>query len=67
MEGSAMRAKEGDTVKSVLNGFYYKIRKIGNRLAVLESQGGKSQILTEVDTLKIFYEKKENLERLNKK
>ena len=61
-----MRAKEGDTVKSVLNGFYYKIMKIANRLAVLESQDGKSQILTEVDTLKAFYQRKEDLERLNK-
>jgi hypothetical protein len=61
-----MKAKEGDTVTSVLNGIHYKIRKIQNRVAVLESQDGKCQILTELDTLMAFYQKKEDLERSNR-
>jgi hypothetical protein len=61
-----MKAKEGDTVRSTLNGISYKIRKIQNQVAVLESQDGKSQVLTEVDTLRTFYQKEEDLKRLNK-
>ncbi|MEW6377803.1 MAG: hypothetical protein AB1502_18690 [Thermodesulfobacteriota bacterium] len=52
-----MKAKEGDMVRSLLNGIYYKVKRIVNRMAVLESQNGKSQVLTEVDTLNIFYQK----------
>jgi hypothetical protein len=54
---TAMKAKEGDMVRSLLNGIYYKVKRIVNRMAVLESQNGKSQVLTEVDTLNIFYQK----------
>jgi hypothetical protein len=61
-----MKAKEGDTVKSTLNGTQYKIRKIQDHIAVLESQDGKSQILTELDTLSMLYQKKEDLKTSNK-
>jgi len=62
MGGSAMETKEGDTVRSILNGVEYKIKKIVEKLAVLESQDGKSKIITEVDALKIFYRDKEDLQ-----
>jgi len=62
MGGSAMQTKEGDTVRSILNGMEYKIKKIVERMAVLESQDGKSQIVTEVDTLKLFYRDKEDVQ-----
>jgi hypothetical protein len=61
-----MKAKEGDTVKSTLNGTQYKIRKIQDHIAVLESQDGKSQILTELDTLSMLYQKKEDLKTSNR-
>lgn len=61
-----MKAKEGDTVRSTLNGTQYKIRKIQDHIAVLESQDGKSQILTELDTLLAFYQEKDDPERSNK-
>jgi hypothetical protein len=61
-----MKAKEGDTVRSVLSGLCYKVRKVANHIAVLESQDGKCQILTELDTLGAFYQEKEDLERSNK-
>jgi hypothetical protein len=56
-----MEAKVGDTVKSILNGVEYKVKRIVKSLAVLESQDGKSKIVTEVDALKLFYREKEDI------
>jgi len=52
-----MERKEGEVFKRVLDGAEYTIKKIANRMVVLESKDGKNQILTEVDNLKIksFY------------
>lgn len=54
-----MQTKEGDKFKNAANGVEYILRKIVNRMALLESEDGKRQILTEVDNLKIssFYQK----------
>jgi len=56
--GAAMETNVGDTVRSLLNGIEYKVKKIVKRMAVLESQDGKSQILTELENLSLFYKKK---------
>jgi hypothetical protein len=56
-----MGTKEGDTVRSILNGIEYKVKRIEKSMAVLESQDGKSKIVTEVDTLKLFYREKEDV------
>ena len=56
-----MKTKDGDTVKSFLNGNYYKVKRIVNSMFVLESEDGQSQILTEVENLNLFYKKKENI------
>ncbi len=56
-----MEAKVGDTVRSMLNGMEYKVKKIVKSLAVLESQDGKSKIVTEVDALKLFYREREGI------
>ena len=56
--GTAMEARVGDTVRSILNGIEYKVKKIVKRMAVLESQDGKSQVLTELENLSLFYKKK---------
>ena len=56
-----MQAKVGDTVRSILNGMEYRVKKIVKSLAVLESQDGKSKIVTEVDALKLFYHEKEDI------
>ena len=42
-----METKEGDTVRSILNGTEYKVKKIVRNMAVLESQDGKSKVVTE--------------------
>jgi len=56
-----MKTKDGDTVKSSLNGNYYKVKRIVNSMVVLESEDGQSQILTEVENLNLFYKKKESI------
>ncbi len=56
-----METKVGDTVRSMLNGMEYKVKKIVRSLAVLESQDGKSKIVTEVDALRLFYREKEDV------
>jgi hypothetical protein len=59
---STMKTKDGDTVKSFLNGNTYKVKKIVKSMAVLESEDGRSQILTELETLSLFYKKKEDIQ-----
>ena len=56
-----MKTKDGDTVKSSLNGNYYKVKRIVNSMVVLESEDGQSQILTEVENLNLFYKKEESI------
>ena len=56
-----MKPKSGDILKSILDGEDYIIKKVIEDMAILESQNGKKQILTEVDTLRLFYRKKEEV------
>jgi hypothetical protein len=56
-----MKTKAGDTVKSLFNGKYYKVKRIMKNMAVLQSEDGQSQILTEVENLNLFYEKMEDI------
>ena len=56
--GTTMETKVGDTVRSILNGIEYRVKKIVKSMAVLESQNGKRQILTELENLTLFYKKK---------
>jgi len=55
-----METKDGDMVKSLLNGNYYKVKRIVKSMAVLQSEEGQTQILTEVENLNLFYKKKES-------
>ena len=57
-----MDIKNGDMFKKSLDGVDFVVKKVVNDMAVLESQDGKKQILTEVNTLKLksFYLKKGN-------
>jgi len=56
-----MKTKDGDTVKSLFNGKYYKVKRIVKSMAVLQSEDGQNQILTEVENLSLFYRKKEDI------
>ncbi len=56
-----MQTKVGDIFKSLLNGSEYIVKKIGNKMAVLESKNRQSHILTDIENLEIetFYQKEE--------
>ena len=56
---TTIKIKDGDTVKNLFNGNYYKIKRILKGMAVLQSDDGQSQILTEVENLNLFYKRKE--------
>jgi len=56
-----MKPKSGDILKSILDEEDYIIKKVVENMAMLESQSGKKRILTEVDTLRLFYRKKEEM------
>ncbi len=56
-----MKPKSGDILKSILDGEDYIIRKVVKNMAMLESQSGEKQILTEIDSLRLFYRKKEEM------
>lgn len=53
-----MRPVIGEKVKSIVTGKAYRIKLVGDRMAVLESEDKSSQVLTTTDNLKSFYEKK---------
>jgi hypothetical protein len=53
------KIEEGNRIKSSLDGEVYTITRIVNDMAVLKSEDGKKQIMTELDCLKIFYRKEE--------
>ena len=46
-----MQTREGEMIKSCLDGMNYTIKRIFNGMVVLESKSGSKQILTEIDTL----------------
>jgi|GEM_PF-798081 signal peptidase I len=62
--GDTMKTKEGDIFKRGLDGEEYTIKRIVNRMVVLESKDGKRQVLTEIDNLQLkpFYQKQGILE-----
>jgi hypothetical protein len=50
----------GERVKSTFTGKVYEVKRIIEMSVVLESEDGKSQVLTERGNLNLFYEKVEN-------
>jgi hypothetical protein len=60
-----VETKKGDVFKRTLDGADYIVKRIVNRMVVLESQDGKKQIMTGVTSLNIksFYEKREDIKR----
>ena len=55
----ATNIKEGDEVKSDLNGDNYIIERILHSMVVLKSKDGEKEIITGIDSLRIFYKRKE--------
>jgi hypothetical protein len=62
-----MKTKEGDIFKRDLDGEEYTIKRIVNRMVVLESKDRKRQVLTEIDNLQLksFYQKKGDIKAYN--
>ena len=55
-----MKTQDGDTVKNLLNGKYYTVKRIVKSMAVLQSADGQSQILTDLENLNLFYKKEQS-------
>jgi len=60
-----MTINEADRLKSNLTGKVYKVKTVKVKQVVLESEDGSSQVLTEMENLKLFYEKVKNESREN--
>jgi len=52
--------KEGEKRRSILTGKVYHVKVIKDRVVVLGSPDGSTQVWTEKDNLKLFYEKVED-------
>jgi hypothetical protein len=50
-------AHERERFRSKITGNVYEVKKIADRMIVLESLNGTSQVLTESDNIAVFYEK----------
>ena len=53
---------EGEKARSILTGKIYEVKIVEDCSVVLESLDGSSQVLTEKDNLKLFYEMAGNRE-----
>ncbi len=51
---------ETDRVRSKITGNVYQVKKIADRMIVLETLDGKRQVLTELNNITLFYEKEPN-------
>jgi hypothetical protein len=56
------RTKVGDKFKSIITGATYVVKKVEDKMVVLERHNKKSQVLTELSNLKLFYKKEEKEE-----
>ncbi len=54
----AVNIKEGDEVRSNLNGETYLISKIVHSMVVLKSKDREKEVITGMDSLRIFYRMK---------
>ena len=56
------RTKVGDKFKSIITGATYVVKTVKDKMVVLERLNKKSQLLTELSNLKLFYKKEEKEE-----
>lgn len=50
-----MATHESDRYRSKLTGNVYEVKKIMDRMIVLESLNGRSQVLTDMNNITLFY------------
>jgi hypothetical protein len=48
---------ESNRFRSKITGNVYEVKKIVNEMVVLESLNGKSQMLTDLNNISLFYER----------
>ncbi len=48
---------ERERFRSKITGNVYEIKKIADKMVVLESLNGKSQLLTDLNNIELFYER----------
>ena len=53
----------GDKFKGLITGATYVVKKIEGEMVLLEEENGKSQVMTELSNLKLFYDKEEMEEK----
>ena len=53
---------ENDRFRSRITGNVYEVKKIANKMVVLESLNGTSQVLTELNNIALFCEKEQKKE-----
>ena len=51
-----METRESDRFRSKITGSVYEVKKIVDKMIILESLNGNSQVLTELNNLPLFYE-----------
>ena len=57
MKAKMMTTRESDRYRSKITGNVYVVKKIVDKMIVLESLNGTSQVLTELNNITLFYEK----------
>ena len=53
---------EKDRFRSKITGNVYEVKKIADPMIVLETLNGKSQVLTELNNIALFYEKEPKMD-----
>jgi hypothetical protein len=61
------RTKVGDKFKNIITGATYVVKKIKDKMVVLEKHNKKSQLLTELSNLKLFYNREEKEVEIEKR
>jgi hypothetical protein len=51
--------KQGDRFKSAFTGLVYGVKKMKDSMVLLEAENGSTEVLTEKNSLKLFYRKEE--------
>jgi hypothetical protein len=54
-----MLTNVGDRFKSIITGEICEVKKIVDRMVLLERKNGKCQVITEMSSLKLFYKREE--------
>jgi len=60
LKGVITMIKKGDKFKSTFTGLVYGVKKIKDMMVLLEAENGSTEVLTEKNSLKLFYKKEDD-------